>query len=346
MPNLFGDISQANGVKAMTEALKHAQPIIVLGKLAKSIWMGLNESKIAKFRRIIPLPLKTTAMSEGVTASGSDFRYENVEVTLAQIGDYMPTTDVLLDLHDNPVGKDMWVAASEQAAQSIEQWIWTTITAGTSVHYANNVAARVNVVNFLNKSNQQIITRTLARNKAKKLRSILSGSPDHNTTPIEAAFICVCHTDMAPSIRAMEGFTPVAQYGKRDAICDEELGSVDDVRYICTPWALPIVNAGGAKGTAGSATECMSTGGTSADVYPALFFGEDAFGALSIKANKQGGKMVPSAASIMPQVVNPKASASDPLGQRGSVGWKTYFQAKILNELWLIRGEFAAPKNP
>lgn len=344
MSNNFGDISLGNAAKAMSEALKHAAPIMVLSKLAKSLWIGFNETKVARFRRIIPLPLKTTAMTEGVTSPGTDFRYDPVEVSLIQLGDYMPTTDQLLDLHDQPVGKDMWTAASEQAAQSIEQWIWTTITAGTSVHYANSVAGRGSVVGFLNKSNQQIITRTLARNKAKKLRKMLSGSPDHNTSPIEAAYICVTHTDMAPSIRAMEGFTPVAEYGQREPICDEELGSVDDVRYIVTPWALPIANVGGAKGS--GATECISTGGTSADVYPAMYFGEDAFGALSIKASKQGGKMVPSAGSITPQVVNPKASASDPLGQRGSIGWKCYFQAKILNELWMVRGEFAAPKNP
>lgn len=344
MSNNFGDISPGNAAKAMTEALKHAEPVSVLIKLAKSIWIGLNETKVARFRRIIPLAPKTTALTEGVTPTGSDFRYENVELSLVQLGDYMPTTDVLLDLHDQPVGKDMWTAASEQGIQTIEQWIWATVTAGTSVQYANNVAGRSSVVGFLNKSGQQIVTRTLARNKAKKLRKMLAGSPDHNTTPIEAAFICVTHTDMAPSIRAMEGFTPVAEYGQRVPICDEELGSVDDVRYIVTPWALPIANAGGAKGS--GATECISTGGTNADVYPAVFFGEDAFGALSIKAGKQGGKMVPSAGSITPQVVNPKASASDPLGQRGSIGWKCYFQSKILNESWIVRGEFAAPKNP
>lgn len=343
MSNNFGDISLGNAAKAMTESLKHAAPILVLSKLAKSLWIGFNETKIARFRRIVPLAPKTAALTEGVTPTGSDFRYDIVEIPLVQLGDYMPTTDVLLDLHDNPIGKDMWTAASEQAAQTIEQWIYAAVTAGTSVFYAGAVSGRNNVVGFLTKGQQQTITRTLARNKAKKVRNILAGSPDHSTSPIEAAYICITHTDMAPSIRGMEGFIPVAKYGQRVPICDEELGSVDDVRYILTPWALPIVNAGGAKGT--GETECMSTGGTNADVYPALYFGEDSFGALSPKAGKSGGKSVPSAGSIQPLVVHPKPSSSDPLGQRGSVGWKTYFQSKILNELWIVRGEFAAPKN-
>ncbi len=344
MANGYGDISLGNAAKAMSEALKHAQPILVLSKLAKSIWQGFNETKSMKFRRIVPLAPALTPVSEGVTPTGTDFRYENVQADLVQLGDWMPTTDVILDLHDNPIGADMWTAASQQAAQTIEQWIWGKIIAGTSVYRAGTVASRNLVNTFLTKGGQQVITRTLSRNKAKKCRQMLSGSPDNGTQPIEAAFICVTHTDLAPSIRKMEGFVPVAKYGSRQAICDEELGSVDDVRYIVTPWATPFANAGAAKGS--GATECMSTGGTSADVYPAIFFGEEAFAALSIKAGKEGGKASPGAGGIRPMVVQPKAAAGDPLGQRGSVGWKTYFQALICNEQWLVRGEFAAPANP
>jgi len=346
MANVYGDITLGNAAKAMTEALKHAAPILVLSKLAKSIWQGFNETKTMKARRIIPLAPALTPVSEGVTPTGTDFRYEWVQADLVQLGDWMPTTDVLLDLHDQPIGKDMWTAASEQAAQTVEQWIWGKIIAGTSVYRGGLVASRNLINTFLSKGAQQVITRTLARNKAKKCRQMLDGSPNHNTSPIEAAFICVTHTDLAPSIRKMEGFVPVAKYGSRQPICDEELGSVDDVRYILTPWATPFANAGAAKGTAGSPTECMSTGGTNADVYPAVFFGEESFAALSIKAGKEGGKASPGAGGIRPMVVQPKAAAGDPLGQRGSVGWKTFFQALILNEQWLVRGEFAAPANP
>jgi N4-gp56 family major capsid protein len=35
-------------------------------------------------------------------------------------------------------------------------------------------------------------------------------------------------------------------------------------------------------------------------------------------------------------------SKSDPLGQVGFVGWKTYFAAKILNENWIARIEVGA----
>lgn len=42
-------------------------------------------------------------------------------------------------------------------------------------------------------------------------------------------------------------------------------------------------------------------------------------------------------------VRNPgKAEKGDELGQTGSVGWKTWWAGKILNDAWLVRVEVAA----
>jgi N4-gp56 family major capsid protein len=75
----------------------------------------------------------------------------------------------------------------------------------------------------------------------------------------------------------------------------------------------------------------ISTTGTSADVYPALFLARDAFGIVPLKGRS----------SITPSVVNPHPSESDPLGQRGHIGWKAYTGTVILNELYMVRLECA-----
>jgi N4-gp56 family major capsid protein len=47
--------------------------------------------------------------------------------------------------------------------------------------------------------------------------------------------------------------------------------------------------------------------------------------------------------AMTPTVLNPGTpSKSDPLGQRGYVGWKTWFNAVRLNETWMSRLEVAA----
>jgi len=44
---------------------------------------------------------------------------------------------------------------------------------------------------------------------------------------------------------------------------------------------------------------------------------------------------------MTPMVVNPHASDSDPLAQRGHVGWKGYSATIILNDFWMARVETA-----
>ena len=77
----------------------------------------------------------------------------------------------------------------------------------------------------------------------------------------------------------------------------------------------------------------LSTSGSKADVYPVLFFAKDAYGIVPLK-----GKT-----SIVPTVLNPgQASKSDPLGQRGYVGWKAMQTCVILNNAFMVRAEVAA----
>ena len=46
---------------------------------------------------------------------------------------------------------------------------------------------------------------------------------------------------------------------------------------------------------------------------------------------------------MSPTIINPgQLDKSDPLGQKGMVGWKTYHKAFIANQSWMCRLEVAA----
>lgn len=338
MSNNYGDLGVSAGVYAEKKMLEHAEPILVLNKLGDHKPMPKNASKVIRFRRPIPLPIVTTPIAEGVRPTGSNFRYDRFNATLNQYGDWMPITDVVHDLHEDPVGSDMARMAGEQAAETVEMVAFGELIGGTNVIYANGSAR--NAVNTpLTLVHVRNASRVLLAARAKKITSILSGSVMINTTPVEAAFVAVCHTDIIASVRNMKGFTPVAEYGSRKALCAEEVGSVEDIRFIASPLFNSWVNAGGAKGS--GATEAISTGGTTADVYPVLVMGQHAFGHIALKGNKEAG------GAIKPMVRNPGTpSHGDELGQNGSVSWKTFYTCKILNDLWMVRIEVAALKTP
>lgn len=323
--NSTGTISQRTLIFAAREMLKHAMPVMVIEKFAKNITMPKNKNTTAKFRRPQVMTAKTTPLTEGVTPSVSSFNYEDVQVTIKQYGDVIDITDVIEDTHEDPVLRDMTVQAGENIGRTLEALRWGVLRAGTSVYYANG-SARSDVNTTISINKQRAVVRFLKAQKAKKITRILSGSTDINTTPIEAAYVAICHTDCEADIRGLAGFVPVAEYGSRQPLCEEELGSVEDVRYICSPDLDMFADAGGAKGT------MVSTTGTSADVYPIVYMGQEAFGNVALRGY----------GSISPSIIPPgRPDKSDPLGQRGFVGWKTWFASIRLNETWMCRLEVA-----
>jgi|TARA_Y100000310_G_scaffold151285_1_gene150848 N4-gp56 family major capsid protein len=326
----YGVINQRTAAWAATVMLRHAEPVLVLQKFGTPKEMPRNKADTVKFRRPVPFTAATVPLTEGVTPTSQRMAYEDVTATLKQYGRPIEITDFVQDLAEDPVLKDAAMLAGEQAALTLEMVTYGVIKAGTSVSYTNGTArTSVNTPITLNK--QRGITRSLKAQKARKITRILAPSASYATQAIEASFVALAHTDMEADIRALPGFIPVAQYGSRAPLCPEEIGAVEDCRYVLSPELSAWADGGGAK--AGSGTTMVSTSGTSADVYPILYVGQESYGLIPLKGKR----------AITPMVINPNTpSAADPLGQRGYVSWKTYYACVVLNQNWINRLESAA----
>lgn len=320
-------LSQRTNVYAERQMLKHAAPVMVLEKTGPLIKpMPKNKGTTIKFRRPIPFEAATTPLQEGVTPTGSAFRYEDVSATLDQYGQVGIITDVIEDTHEDPVLNDLTVQLGENIGRTKELLNYAVLRGGTNVVYANG-SSRSDVNTPISLAKQRLVTRTLKAQKAMKVTQVLDASPNYATRAVEAAYIAVGHTDLEADIRNLPNFTPVSEYGNRRTVSDYEIGSCEDVRYILSPDLEPFADAGG---TAGS---MVSTGGTNADVYPVLYFGKEAWGMVPLRGQ---GSVEP---TIIP--VNQKTK-DDPLGQRGYAGWKMWHVGVILNQLWMARLEVAA----
>ena len=323
-------ISQRTNVYAEKQMLRWAKPIMVLEKLGLAKQMPKNKSDTIKFRRPRVFAAVNIPLVEGVTPSAVAFSYEDVAVSMKQYGMVVEITDKIEDLHEDPVLNDATIQCGENIGRTIEALNYAVVRAGTSVFYTNGTQRTdVNTPISLNKLRAAV--RYLKSQKAMKITKILSGSSDFATRPVEAAFVAVCHTDVESDVRNLAGFTPVAEYGQRSPISENEFGTVEEIRFITSSDLTPFADAGGAK--AGASGTMVSTTGTSADVYPIIIFGQDAWGLIALRGQ---GAVSP---SIIP--VNQKTK-DDPLGQRGYVGWKTWHAALILNQTWMTRIESAA----
>lgn len=319
-------VSPRTNVYAERQMLRHAGPQIVLDKWGMTKPMPKNKTQTIKFRRPKVFDAVTTPLKEGVTPTATQFKYEDVQVSLKQYGMLIEITDVIEDTHEDPVLNDATVQAGENIGRTIEALTYGVVKAGTNVFYANGTQ-RSDVNTPISLSAQRKVIRALKAQKAMKITNILDGSINYKTSPIEAAFVAVHHTDLESDIRNLAGFVPVSEYGSRKPIHMYEIGSVEDVRYVCSADLDPFLDAGGTP------TGVLSNGGSSADVYPILYFGKEAYGTVPLRG--QG--------AVSPSILRPGVkSKSDPLGQRGYVGWKTWFAALILNQAWMARLEVAA----
>ena len=324
----YGDINQRTAGWAVAEMLDHAEPILVLSKFGQTKEMPRNKADNMIFRRPIPFAPAMTALQEGITPPAQTMQYEDVPVSMKQYGAWTKITDKVHDLAEDPVLKDAAELSGEQAGETKEMLLWGTLKGGTSVAYAN-ATKRSEVSDKITLAMVQGATRFLNAQRAKKVTSMLSSSPNYATKAVEGGFIAFCHTDCDADIRALPGFKAVADYGSRQPLCPEELGTCETIRFITSPLLLPFEDAGGPS-------ELMkSTGGTNADVYPVVVVAKNSYAHVPLKGKS----------SIVPKVKNPdNVDKTDPLGQWGFVSWKMWDASVILNQLWMIRLEVAVTK--
>jgi N4-gp56 family major capsid protein len=327
MPPLtsYGDISPRTAAFASKDLLVRGLPLLVLEKFMQGKPLPARSTKSMSFRRYLALALATTPLVEGVTPTSKKLTYVDVDVTLNQYGDLVEITDVVADTHEDPVLKETMGILGEQSAQTIETVRYNVLKAGTNKFYANGTA-RTDVNTALSTTLQKKIIRALKRQNAMFITSIIKSSPDFNTEAVLPCYVGLGHTDLEDDIRNMTGFIDAKDYGHGTTPFEGEIGSVNNVRYILSNIFTPYEDGGGVE------NGMVTTSGTKADVYPVIYLGKNAWAGVALKGQF----------AVKTSVINPTPSKSDPLGQRGSVSWKTMQNALILNDAFMAVAEVSA----
>ncbi len=269
-----------------------------------------------KFRRYGNLTPATTALSEGITPVGSTLSATDITATVAQYGDFVTITDVLDYESEDPILMETAEILGDQMGDTIDQLTRDVIASGTSVYYGGSgnlvtgdVASGDNITDVLIKKS----VRLLKNNKAKKISRMINAETGINTTPINASFIGLVHPNTTYDLKGVTGWVPVEKYASTKTAMENEVGAVDEVRFVESPNAKVLTGQG--------------TGG--ADVYATLIFGAEAYGTSQVSGE------------AVKNIVKPLGSAgtADPLDQRATSGWKITFVAKILNNDFIVRLE-------
>ena len=334
--NRYGDIKESTAGGMAATMLKVAKALLVTERFGQFDPQPKNKSTTHTFRRYHVLPKATAPLVEGQTPTGQKIRFTDYQVALEQWGDFVELTDVIEDCHTDPVVQIYSQRCGQQAAETVEASRISVLKGGTTVFYAGgSVTTRGTVTAAPTAGDFQRIYRFMRKNKAQMISEVVKASVKVATEPIGAAYFAMCSTDLDYDLRRIAGFVPVEKYSDSDKALPGEIGKIQNIRIICTtefePWL-----AAGASGTTFLSNGETPSSSAAADVYPIIVVGQNAYGIVPL-AGENG---------ITPSVVQPKPAQGDPLGQRGSVGWKTMQASKITNELWIARLECCATANP
>jgi N4-gp56 family major capsid protein len=322
---IYNDISPRTQAHADRRLLTRQKLNNILGQFGQARMVPGGATKTVIFRRYNKLAPATVPLQEGVTPSGKVLTKTDVVAQLAQYGDFIGISDVIRDTHEDPILQESTDILGDQADETWDILRAGKLKAGTNVLYANGTA-RSAVNTAITRALLKRADRILGRQEAKVQREIVTAGPNIGTSPIAPAFIVCCHVDLIYDCEAMGAdWTPIEKYSSTMGLINGERGASGMFRFVVDNNLTPFADAGGAKGA------MISTTGTSADVYPVLIFGKDAYGTVALAGKN----------AVQVLVANPKASESDPLAQRGTVAWKGYCETAILNDLWMLRLEVA-----
>lgn len=317
------------------EILAHAEPVEVLGKVGVQKYIPKNNSRTVSMRRYRPYGALATnentknrwvvdsaahILSEGNTPTADTLVPDNVEVAIQQYGCLYQISDAAVDTYEDDIPPELKKQTGERVGMIREMARYGVVKAGTNVFYSGGTT-RLTVDEKITLNVLRKASRTLQANHAKRVTGILAPSVNIATQPVEAAYLVFVHTDAEGDVRDLAGFKHVSEYGQRKVIDQNEIGSVENFRFITSPELAPYTDSGAAVGSTG-----LYTSGTLVDVYPFIICGEDAWGQIALRGDN----------STNPTYIAPgEKSKSDPLGQRGFVGAKFWFACKVLNEGWM-----------
>ena len=280
--------------------IDNAKPLLVHDQFAQKHPIPKNGGKIIEFRKYSPFAKALTPITEGVTPDGNKLNTSKITAEIAQYGDYVELSDVLLltAIDNNLV--EATKLLGNQAGETLDTITREVIVGGTNVQYAGGVSARSALTgdSKLTVDDCFKAARFLKTQKAKK---------------IDGYYVAIIHPDVAYDLMRSNDWVNAVQYAGSSQLFEGEIGRVAGIRFVETTEAKIFAGAG-ASGK---------------DVYATMVLGADAYGVTEVT----GGGLQ----HIVKQLGS--SGTADPLNQRATVGWKAIKTAERLVEGYMIRIE-------
>lgn len=304
--NKYSTISAEQNEYYQRTLLKELRDSVVLMPFLKKAPVPKNEGETTSWRKFIMPALTKTPLTEGVDPSDVDYTVDKITASADQYGTYTKISDRLADHGiDNNI-EEAVTMFGEHAALTMDSVAMDVASAGTNVFYGGTAVSRVTVGagDKFTYSMLNSITEFLKRQNAKKIKM-----PNGRM-----GFVALTPPEIMTTIKNLTEWKDAQKYVTPEMIKTGVVGELDGVFFLDAN-TVPIYTGAGAAGI---------------DVYSMVILGRDCVGAVDV------------AGDAKPDIIiHNRDIAGSNLELWSTVGWKSLFVAKILEEKALVRVEVA-----
>lgn len=250
-------------------------------------------------------------LTEGVVPDGLTPTQTQIEVTVAQYGAYVATSDLLDMVAIDPYIRDSTRLLGDLMGDVVDMVSRNALMVGTNVQYANGKTARnaLTAVDKLTVTEIRKAVRTLKKNHTPMFTGGMGSARRRGH------YVCICSPDAVYDLQSDSLWQDVSKYSNAEQIYDGEIGRLFGVVFV----------------EASNAPTLTGAGASSADVQQTIIFGDEAYGVVEIDGS-----------GAIQTIIKPLGSAgsADPLNQISTVGAKVpAYACVILNDAWIVRIE-------
>jgi N4-gp56 family major capsid protein len=283
--------------------LMTAYPALIHTRFAQHRKLPQKSGDQIVFRRYNRLATVPIALDDGITPPATPLSVNDIKARVQWYGNFVIITDQVQQTVQDEVLNQAARLLSENLAQTCDELTRDVLVSCSSV-YECKYGSNGNTPTNMTKEDIETVVQNLLSNNALMISEVITGMDFFGTSPVRPAFWGMIDTDLLDDLESVSNFQNTANY-PRQTILDNEWGSVGNVRFLMT-----------SVGYVSGATPA---------VYSVPVVGKEAYAVVSLGSNM--GEFY----------VHPLGSGgvSDPLAQRGSVGWKLPFVSRILNDAFM-----------
>lgn len=294
------------------DLIERLLPKLVLFQFGKKLTIpkrtgGFGSGEIT-FRKWAAINTNTTAMTEGAVPSPKTMAPTQVTTNLAQLGDWIKMSDILVDAAIDDVMSEATKLLGESAGQSLHLLLLSVLEAATTNTTYPVGGSSVNDIVATDVLNSGIIKRAARDLEIRRVPKI------------NGAYVMCIHPSQKYDLMNDSQWRNVSEYnggagnGAAGSVIDGELGQIHGVRFVVTDHLTRTTNS------------------SSVAYAKSFMFGEDAWVQLDFASMAWSNPNPDTNLGIRIHAEPPgKMSQADPFGQWGFVAYKLAYAFKILD---------------